>query len=183
MCQAAHYKDVKRQKMKSHHYLAIIIRLFSIVLLAYSLRQWVFAIEILINGEASGIRFPAMFAVATALIPMLFAILLWKFPLTISKTIVSDEYNQEIKPLNAQSFLAVLIISLGVYFLFYAVIDSIYWLTIYKATQVGTSSGASIGLSEDNTANMVATAVELILAFVLIAKAKTISFHLVRFSQ
>ena len=169
--------------MKSLHYVAIMIRLFAIALLIYSLRRWIFVVEVLIDGQIYGIRFSEIYSIATALIPTLFVILLWTFPLTIANVIVNEECNKEIKPINAHSFLTVLIIFLGLYFIFYDIIDSIYLFTLYQATKPGTISDATISLTDDNVANMVATAVEFILAFILIAKSKTIAFHLLRFSR
>ena len=169
--------------MKSQHYLAIIVRLFAIALFVHGLRQCVFVADVFYDGIASGIRFPKVFTIATALVPMLFSVLLWFFPLTISKSIVSDEYNHEVKPLNPHSFLTVLIISLGLYFLFYAIVDSIYWVIVYKASQIGDISGVPIGLGNENKANMYSTGLEFILAFGFIAKAKTIGSNLLRFSQ
>ena len=116
--------------MKPQHYLAIILRIFAIALFIYSLRQFSFVYEFFVNGNINGLKFSALFILATAIITMFIAFILWLFPLTLSKKIIGKEYNLELEALNAPSMLAILILAIGFYFLFYAIIDTIYWLII-----------------------------------------------------
>lgn len=169
--------------MKSHHYLAIIVRLFSIALFVYGIRQMGFLIEVVLTGMASEIRYSILFAASTAAIPLLISILLWVCPVTISKSIIPPEANLEIQPVNVQNLLTILIIAIGLYVFYFALTDSIYWAIVYKATQLGTYNGAEIGLAEENKANMIVTVIQLCVSLAFIAKAKSFAFQLLRFAR
>ena len=169
--------------MKPHHYLAIIVKIFAIVLFAYGIRQAGFFIEILLTGMASDVRYSIYFAATTAFVPITTSLLLWFFPITISKSIITPEIDGQLQPINPQGLLAVIISAIGLYTLFYAIVDATYWSIIYQATKAGTSSGVPIGLSDEGAANMIVTAIELVMAVMLILKSKTLAFYILRLSK
>ena len=98
------------------------------------------------------------------------------FPITISKKIIKPELDFEIEPINYQSFLTVFILAIGLFLTFYVISDIVYWLTYSNMV----SSGE---LDPDAKAAIVTTAIEAIVAFALLCKAKTIAYHLLGFTR
>lgn len=165
--------------MKPHHYLAITVRLFAVFLVIYVARTVVNIVAyILLDAD---VPVGAMSAVAVT--PLIIAIFLWFFPLTIAKGIIRPELDYEIEPLKTHSVLVVLLLSLGVYLGFNAVVDAVYWISMEFMSPLRDTAIGVRGLSEDSQANMIATAVELILATAIIFKSRSIASALLRFSK
>lgn len=168
--------------MKSSHYLAIAIRLFSIVLFIYSIRQSSLLIEIALNGTINGMVASTVFVAATTIGPLLIAILLWFFPFSVAKAILKPEIDLPVEPMAPASMLAVFIATIGVFAFYYASVDALYWLTIWNlSSQV--NSGASVGIGPESKANMWATAFEFIFSICLILRAKSASQLLLRVAR
>lgn len=166
--------------MKPRHYLAIAVRLFAVFLFLYSIQQSRTLLELIINGYANEVALPIWFGIAVSLLPLLASLLLWFFPLTVSQFILTDEINQPIEPINIQSLLAVFIIAIGLYYFYYAISDTIYWVTLWKMSSLGTHDGIPISLPSESTVNIITTAFELAISLVFIFRAKTLAYHLLR---
>lgn len=165
--------------MKPHHYLAIAVRLFAVFLVIYVARTVVNIVAyILFDAD---VPVGAMSAVTVTL--LIIAVFLWFFPLTIAKGIIRPELDYEIEPLKTHSVLVVLLLSLGVYLGFNAVVDAAYWISLEVMSPLRNTSINAGGLSEDSQANMIATSVELILAFFLILKSRVIARALLVFAR
>ncbi len=169
--------------MKSSHYLAIAVRLFSIVLFIYALRQSTMLIEVIIKDSINGMPVSLLFISATVFSPLAISLLLWYFPLTVSNKILKPEIDKVIEPLSAISILTVMVLAIGLYVFYHAFIDSVYWATLWHMSSQGPNADASLYLMEDNKANIVATIVEIIVSIGLIFKAKSLSYRLLRLAE
>lgn len=169
--------------MKSSHYLAIAVRLFSIVLFIYALRQSTMLIEVFTNGSINDIPVSIMFMLVTSIFPLVIAILLWYFPLSVSRSILKPDIDQPIEAMNAQSILTVLVLAIGLYVLYFAASDSIYWATLWHMSSQSNYSEAPLYLGGDNKANMVTTAVELAASIAIILKARTLSSRMLQVAK
>jgi hypothetical protein len=169
--------------MKSSHYLAIAIRLFSIVVFIYFLRQSSYLIEVILNGTIDGMAASAIFVAATTIGPLLMAMLLWLFPVSVAKIILKPEVDLPVKPMAPASILSVLIVSIGVFAFYYAVTDALYWATMWNLSSQLNNSGAFVGIGPESKASMWATAFEFIFSLCLILRAKSASHMLIRFAQ
>ena len=146
--------------MKTHHYLAVVIRLFALILFLYTIKQLLFVTWYKLIFISIGI-------IASAL--------LWMFPFTVSKTIVTASMNKEINPTKAKEFLTLLVIILGFFTLFYAIPDRAVWIIVHKWTfdQIIYVMGL------EKISNIFVTTVELLLSILLITKSKNIVSYLI----
>ncbi len=167
--------------MNSIYYFGVMVRLFAIALFVYSVGRLEFIANYASYSENS-LGPSIVFSLLSSVLPMLIAFILWFFPLTVARKILpttEDESNTT----NAQSLLTIAVLVIGVYTFYYAIIDSIYWLTIvhvFVRDEFGTISKV---LSNQDKANIVVTVIEFVLALVLLARAKTIGHLLTRFAR
>lgn len=168
--------------MRPTHYLAIVVRLFSILLFLYGLRQSSFLIE-LVSGGLNGLSVSMAFAVSSVVLPLLVAAYLWYFPMMVAKSILKPEIDQPIEPMNAQSILTVLLLGIAAYYLYYAIIDAVYWATLWQMSARSQGGEAPLHLNEENKANMVAAALELFAASLIIIKARTLANKMLRLAE
>jgi hypothetical protein len=158
--------------MKPHHYLAIIVRLFAICLFIYGIKFIPTIFNLILLDSFSIVKKDF----TPVIVIIIISYLLWKFPITISKLIINPEIDQEIKPMGTQKLLSVLIITLGLFTLYYGVVDTAYWILYQKfMSDIPNNDQAA------NTIAMITTGVELVVSFILIAKAKTIAYYLLKF--
>jgi len=169
--------------MKSSHYLAIAVRIFSIVLFLYSLRQSSFLFQYLAEPIISERRASLLFVSASTLVPFVIAALLWLFPVSVAKSIVKPEIDQKVEPIQPQSALTILVLVIGLFAFYYAVVDSVFWLTLWHMSERSTFSGAPLVLSMENKASMVATAIELFASVIILAKARSISRRMLSLAE
>ena len=168
--------------MRPTHYLAIAVRLFSILLFLYSIRQSSFLIEVLGEG-VNGLNVSVAFAVTSAVIPLLVAIYIWYFPMTVAKAILKPEIDQPIEPMNAQSILTVLILAISLYFIYVSIVDAVYWATLWQMAERSHSAEAPLYLNVENKANMVATAIELFTSAMIALKARSLAYRMLRIAE
>lgn len=169
--------------MKSSHYLAIAVRLFSVALFLYALKNSLMLVEVISSGTINGIPASTVFILTTTLSPLAAAILLWLFPFSVTNLILKPETDLPVEPMGPAPLLTVLIISIGIYTLFYAIIDSIYWLNFWHLNSRNQVLSGPIPLGDPSKANMIATAFELAISMALVFKAKTLAFYTLKFSK
>lgn len=169
--------------MKSSHYLAIAVRLFAIVLFIFSLRQSTSLVEVFLSDSINGMPVSTLFIAGTVLIPLIVSLLLWFFPLSVSKSILKPEIDLPIEPINSTIILTVFVLAIGLYVFYYAFVDLVYWAVLWNMESHSQYSMAPLSLTEDNKANMVATALELVISIGLILKAKTLASNMLRFAK
>lgn len=137
-------------------------------------------IEALLTKNINGFSVSALLVLTTMLTPFFISIILWAFPLTVSKYIIKPELDQKVEPLDKNSLLTVLILAIGLYVFYYAAIDSVYWATIWNMSSESRHSGPLLSLNEESKANMVATGVELVAAIFIILNASTLSAKMLK---
>lgn len=169
--------------MKVSQYLAIAVRLFSIMLFITGLRQLMPLIELMISGTVSGMAVSYFFAVAMSLIPILFSLFLWFFPISISASIIKQDMEKEIVPLSQVSWLVVILIGIGLYTLYYAISDSLSWLYYWHMSTQSSFEQPMMELRGEDKANMFITFLELVASLFLVFKAKTLSHYLLKVSS
>lgn len=169
--------------MKPQYYLAIAVRLFAIFLFLYSMQQSRMLLELLINGYVNDVALPIWFGIVVSLLPLAVSLVLWFFPLTVSQLILTEEINQPFEPINIQPLLTVLIIAIGLFFIYYAISDSIYWATILKMSSMGAVNGTKISPPDETNAYVLSTIIELVMALLFIFKANTLAFHLLKVAK
>ncbi len=94
--------------------------------------------------------------------------------MTVSASVIRPALDQPFEPVSAASILTVLVLAIGLYVLYFAISDSVYWLTLWHMSRDNYSE-ATLYLGGETKANMIATGIELILAVVLVARARTVS--------
>jgi hypothetical protein len=169
--------------MKTSLYLAIAVRLFSIMLFIAGLRQLIPLLELIISGSINGMAASLFFAVSMALVPLLFSFLLWFFPMSVSALIIRPEMDKDVIPLTQGNWLVVMLISLGLYTLYYIVGDSLFWLYLLHVSTQSSFDSADLVLRGEDKANMFITLLELIASLSLVLKAKTISRYLLKITS
>ena len=167
------------KNMKAHHYLAIGIKLFAIILIVYSIKQSEIIFDILFNENSVYAEASPTVISLNIVIPILISIGLWFFPGTIAKSILTPDLDQPVEPLSPNSFLAALISGIGLFVLFNATIDIIYWSIFnHLVSEMGMYGAAKGDLTPDAEANIWATGFEFVFSLILIFKSKSIA-HLI----
>ncbi len=164
--------------MKAHHYLSIIVRLFSVFLFLYALGQTGLIVEAALHGTIKGIVVSAWLPAFLSIPWLVVSAILWFFPMSIAKKIVPLESDTTPSNLSPISILAVLLTAMSVYFLYYAVVDTLYWITFWNMLQHSSNGGYPIELNPENKATMYSNALELFSALVILFNSKRIAARL-----
>jgi hypothetical protein len=160
--------------VKLEYLVAIGVRLFSIGLAIYILNMlsnFSFLWENVGGLFAKTAYFGSVLAIS------LLAIFLWKFPLTVARSI-SNFPALEPKELDKEAYIKLLevgLILIGFYLLFYTISDGIYWLTFYWQIMGGEYLGSNVSLRAEDKSSMIATCFELILGAYLIFGHKALA--------
>ncbi len=123
------------------------------------------------------------YALSSSLFPMLVALFLWLFPMMVSSFILKPEIDQQIVPMNSHAVLTVLTLAIGLFYFFYAISDSIYWLTFWKISEGSQNYIGELHLGVENQASMITTAVELVVSLALVVKARSIATYMLRIAK
>ena len=157
--------------MQTYQYLAIGFRLLSIVFFIYSLKQVALFIAVLFTDTYAGMPASPFFFLAMAAIPLIVAAALWVFPAKIAKKVVPSTSQVTVE--KKFSIFVALLLTFGLIVLFYAIVDVIYWITYLHllASNLETYELA-VDVTQNDKANMLATAFELVAALFIISRAK-----------
>lgn len=169
--------------MHPSHYLAIAIRIFAIGLFLYGLRQLGLVYEVFVNDALHGFPVSRTFALGTSILPVIVSVVMWRFPLSVARRIATPEIDLPLEPLRARSILAALIGALSLFFLFYAVVDAVYWATYWHMVQSGEIADAVLRIGGEQKANTLATIVELVVATGILLKSNTLAAYILRVAQ
>jgi len=115
------------------------------------------------------------------ILSVLVAIVLWKFPLSLSKHLLAPELDEKVVEISPYNFLCVTLIGLGVYLTYRAITDAFAWFLYYQYVGVG-EYGAPVMINFEVKIDMWTTLVEFILSVILIFKSKTIANQLMKVS-
>ena len=147
----------------------IAVRLFAIFLALETLRYASSLLPYAAAPPPNNISF--VFIGTLALFPILAAVLLWFFPLSVAAKLIPDIKSQgQHGPLGAGGIEVVAFSVLGLWVLTTAIRDIFYWVTFVY--QVKNSGLGNADLSPDNVGNIVATVVELVIGFWLLLGSK-----------
>lgn len=166
--------------MKSSHYLAIAVRLFSIALFLLALRQTPVLFEVLIYGGINEMPASLFFIATTVLVPLIIAFLLWRLPLSVARSILPPETDNPVEPLDLASFLTVFLAVIGFIGCYYALTELVYWSVLFHLESSSQYFTPSLRLTDENKAEMAATVFELIVALILVLKARVISLKMLK---
>ncbi|PCJ15861.1 MAG: hypothetical protein COB04_12420 [Gammaproteobacteria bacterium] len=152
------------------NYVAIGIRFVSVLLFFHAIKEFFLTFQILYGdkpyNEAASVW--PIFVVAS--ISWVFAFLLW-FSARRLGLILTSGIDSEVKSLPPISLLAVFVASMGLYFFGYGTVDALYYLALGMM-----AAEADVGApSADTTANMLATAFEVLGGCFLIMKARFVA--------
>ena len=162
--------------MKAHHYLGIVIRLFSIWLFLYSVTQLSYLLESLIYGTVQGIAASSVVTILQYLPWLFFAIFLWLFPLSIAKKVIPSEVGPENSTITPREMMSVLISVVALCFLYRSIMDTFYWLTLWNVTANSGEGGIPITFGADQRASMYATAIEFFAAVMLFFNSRKVAY-------
>lgn len=150
---------------------ATIVRLFSICLVVYVIQIAVMAVSLAQVGETVDVILFSWFA---ALLVLFVAIFLWKFPLWIARklTEISTDSNNEAPPMSADDFSSTCFFALGIYFLYSAVGEMVYWFNFFNDSQI---QELRPELTMDQVASLWGLAVRIIIIlFLLVGNRKLV---------
>ncbi len=167
--------------MKPIHYLGLGVRLFAICLILFGVYNLAGYLSSYFSDSVYD-RYTVMslplLLVAVAL-PILIAVLMWSFPLTIAYKLLGSE-DKEFEPISPVSILTILVASIGLFFLYQSLMDTVYWFLSYSFFSAR-SSTFSFGPNEKAAA--VSTAVELAIAVILTLRCKSIAKLMARIAR
>lgn len=166
---AADLPTRKRKNMKTHHYIALLLRCASLALLIYGIANISILLQFIyvpstLNKAVSFIVF---------LFPFMLSSLLWFFPVTIAKILTPPECDKDIQPLSYTSLSSILISAIGVCLVVNTLPDALYWLAVFNMNPEIPDNHTS-----ENKANAMATALEIFLAVFIIIKSHAIARYI-----
>ena len=153
--------------MKVGELAAIAARIFAICLFLHSLHQFSGLAGYVGPYSPDGLTIPLMYFLVAVLAPMVAAILIWMFPVAISRAVLPNIESEEIKISNGNTFFPAALIILGVYILTYAVPALLFLITrtyiAWRSERVG------VGFSNTETiAHLITIIFEIFIALWLI---------------
>lgn len=160
--------------MKVHHYLAIIVRLFAVFLFLFSLKQTGLLFESALYGIVHGMTVSAWVPFLSSIPWFVASAILWIFPLSISKKLVPADASESPENISPVAILSILLSAMSVYFLYYAIIDVLYWITYWQVIQQP-EYGSLASMSAEHKANIAATALEMFASLVLLFNSKRVA--------
>ncbi|KZZ45712.1 hypothetical protein A3759_09005 [Thalassolituus sp. HI0120] len=168
--------------MTNVKYLAIGVRLFAIALAVSAIKNSYYFIQAVIENFGGFNHWPSWF-ITSVIVPIAFTVILWRFPLLVSHKIIKPELDDKLNPLTVQAFVQVMVAGLGLYFLFYAMVDVIYYLTLFWLSNQPADPDAFMYMNSDTKANIVATAIELLVSAFILFKCRSISVWMMRIGR
>lgn len=149
--------------MKTHHYIALLLRFASLALLIYGIAN----ISILLQLIYAPSTLSKAVSFIVFLFPFILSSLLWFFPVTIAKILTPQECDKDIQPLSYTSLSSILISAIGVCLFVNTLPDALYWLAAFNINPEILNTDHT----PENKANAMATALEIGLAVFLIIKS------------
>jgi hypothetical protein len=169
--------------MKSSHYFAIAVRLFAVVLFLYGLKQSTGLFIVLLTGSFNGADVPAIHFFVTSAAPLIVSAFLWFFPLTVSTHIVGSDLDLAVQPMATQSVLVVLVLGIGLFAFYNALMDAIYWTLAVNMSGNEEEPAASLHLTVEDRASIWVTGIEVVVSLAIIGKARSIAKRMSEFAK
>lgn len=166
--------------MQKEEVVGIAVRLFAIFLFLYTLRYVSGLLPLAAAPPPNNVSL--MFIFLLGLFPILAAVLLWFFPLTVAGRIIPNiKSKTSTSKLSAGEIEVVAFSVMGLWVLTFAIPDTFYWVTfvlLLKNVEVG-----NVHLTPDNIASIVTTIVELAIGFWLLFGSRGVFAIVRRFRQ
>ncbi|MFC6438853.1 hypothetical protein [Bowmanella sp. JS7-9] len=169
--------------MRSTHYLAIMVRLFSVALFLKAFERFALYLGVIWNEDTLGSPLFNFVDVLTIIILTIVAILLWSFPLSTAKSILTPELEQPVKPLLPITFLSVAIVGIALLTLYFAIADAVYWVTIWNLSKQEVMKLEPFYFESQDIAAIWATTVQFGMSVILLLRPKTIASTLLRIAR
>lgn len=162
--------------MKSVEIVSVMVRLFAIALFLKATQEALLLAEVFSEGKINGMEASPFILAVLSGTPLLIALILWFFPISVSSSLVKPEMDTPLTPLHMETLTIVTIVGLGIYVLSYSSSDLVYSLTWLHLESRSVDSGSlPSGYSPTATANLVATVFEIIFGLFLISRARYIT--------
>jgi hypothetical protein len=148
--------------VKPEHIVAVVLRLFAIVLTIYTVNSFVgSAWFYFASGATTGV---SVLLVVVTLVMLATAFLLWRFPLWIASRLVGFDSSVSRASISipADELQTVAFTVVGIYLLFKAVVSGVYWVSWYGAR------GQAYAIDPREWASMLTTIAEFVLACFLV---------------
>lgn len=91
--------------------------------------------------------------------------------------------DRDVIPLSQGSWLVIILIGIGLYTLYYAIVDSMYWLYFLHMSSQSALSDIPLIMRGEDKANLVISIIEVITSLFLVLKSKTISKFILKISK
>ena len=155
--------------MNKEQAVGLAVRLFAIFLVVYTMRYATSVVAFSILEPPDYISSGLILLVGFS--PILIAILLWRFPLTVASKLMPEVTAKEkSKSLSETELQVVAFSTLGLWVFVSAIPDIFYWATYtYRFKNVGSGNTE---LTPQNIGGMVATAAQIVLGFALLLGSK-----------
>ncbi len=164
------------------HYLALAVRIFSIFLFLYSIKMLSGFLPFFHSDNFNVMQPNIFLALLGFALPLFLAVVFWMFPKLITKKIYNDDDGFD--ELNSMPLLATIIAGSGIFYLYYAFSDSLYWFSVLAVMSNQEDPSALLNLmSADYKVSIFVTVLELVLALILIFKCKTIAKFISKLSS
>lgn len=154
------------------HYLALAVRILAIALLLYSISNLGQFLQFYSIKDFTIQKPNIILASLNFILPFFLAVIFWVFPKLVTKKIYNGD--EEAK-LESMPLLAAIIAGSGTFYFYYAFTDAWYWLIVFSTFGSGADIIASQALTNDYTASIWVTGIELILSLILIFKCKSLA--------
>lgn len=97
----------------------------------------------------------------------------------VASTIINPELDQPLKPVDAQFFLTALILVVGFYAFYSAMVDSVYGVTLWRMSD---GLDASLYVGPENKTNMVATGFDIFTSELMVMKTRSLACRMLNFT-
>lgn len=165
--------------MKFHHYFAVGLKIFSVVLFVYGLKYFPNVIEAFKYGTLAGVTVSEKFFLINLIVIWLTAIILWTFPVVLAKMFLRSQLDLPVEPIGTPMVMAVFIAAIGLYFFVNGIIDLSYWAIYWHMF----NNTLSVEPNIDSKANTIATILQLLVSLLLILKCRTVSSYINKVAQ
>jgi hypothetical protein len=158
--------------MHASDIVAVFIRVFAIFLFMSFFRQMAWLVEYFVNGSLAGNNISPTFSAFAAVPELIGGLFCWKFPQVIARSIVGLEADADVTSVSLEAIVTAAVIGLGLYFLIQSISDLIYYLTLFNME--ASPGAANFSLGANSIASAVATGFEIVIALLLVSRARQV---------
>ncbi|CAH0533341.1 hypothetical protein VST7929_01207 [Vibrio stylophorae] len=164
--------------MKASHYGAVLVRLFAMALAYHALDR----LTLMMLMGFDNINYHNVWNMFVyPLIPIVIALLLWFFPLTVSQFLVREDFDHQVELMSVGTILMVLLLAVGIFLLYHAIMNALYWVVVLPyRTQLDEYGVPAISFSPFDISNMIVAGLELIVSLLLVFRARYFARLLLR---